>query len=283
MKLLITGALGQLGQDLIRTCKARGLDYLPTDFSELDIACLPDVRRVVGEYGPDFILNCAAYNLVDQAEKEPYAAMRVNGIGPRNLAIVAEEQDVGLMHFSTDYVFDGKQREPYTIMDRPQPINRYGQSKLLGEDLVRSLCNRHFVVRLSWLFGGNGDNFVRKVLRWAKAADTVKIVIDQVANPTYSLDAAAAAIDILESGAYGLYHLTNAESCSRFEWAYYIREYANLKVELEPVQSDVFPQTAARPVCSVLDNYPLEETIGHELPDWQDATRRYLRELGAFS
>ncbi|MBN1946445.1 MAG: dTDP-4-dehydrorhamnose reductase [Bradymonadales bacterium] len=279
--LLITGADGQLARALRSECQKRGTAATALDRSTLDIRHLALVRRCVADLKPDAIINCAAYNAVDRAESQFAEACLVNGIGPRNLAIAAQEQGVPLVHFSTDYVFDGAKDTPYTIADQPRPLNRYGHSKRLGEQLVCFLTTRFYLVRLSWVFGHGKENLVTRVLRQAQQGQTLRYVTDQVSCPTYASDLAPAVLDLLETGAYGLYHVTSGTFCSRLEWVRTIVAMAGLPVPVEAVDSSAFPDAAPRPRFSAMDPFPLKETIGREIPDWIDATRRFLKEIGA--
>ena len=281
MKWMITGAKGQLGQDLQKECRKRGGEVLASDISELDITDLPRVREAVRASRAQAIVNCSAYNAVDQAETDVERALLVNGIGPRNLAIAAEEQGIPLMHFSTDYVFDGAQETPYTIADPPRPISQYGSSKLLGEQEVRALCRRHFVVRLSWVFGAGNTNFAAKVLEWARGKPELKVVTDQVSCPCYTADLAPAILDLFDRGAYGLLHLTNQGFCSRFEWAEHMMSLLRWPVRVLPSDGREFPTKARRPAFSAMNSAPIENILGRDLPHWKDAVERYLVEVGA--
>jgi len=315
MKILITGANGQLGQDLQKECDRRKIEYIATDFiarstsrvasrisdsydelratsheqnpnlpicqsanllTHLDITDIKSIRELVSSARPDAIINCAAYNAVDKAEEDWKNAFLVNAIGPKNLAITASESEIPLMHFSTDYVFDGKKGSPYFVWDRPTPLSNYGQSKLYGERLVSLFTNRCFVVRLSWVFGAGNTNFVKKILEWSKEKDELKVVDDQISSPSYTVDLSRAIIDLLETGNYGIYHMTNSSHCSRYEWAKYILELTGWKGKIIPVKSTEFKTEAQRPELSALDSFPLKETIGYELPDWKDATERFI-------
>jgi dTDP-4-dehydrorhamnose reductase len=276
----ITGGRGQLGLDLQKLCDRESVPCVATDLPGLDISDLAAVRAAVRAAAPSILVNCAAYNAVDQAEKEPRAAIRGNAIGPRNLAIVAEELGIPLVHFGTDYVFDGRTEVPYTIADAPAPINAYGASKLLGETFVRTLCRRHYVVRLSWVFGAGNTNFPKKILEWSRGRDSLKVVTDQVSCPAYTVDVAECVRSLVDTGAYGLYHLANGGYCSRLEWARFIVQQAGLPVEIVPATEADFPTPARRPRFTALDPYPLAETIGREPPAWQDATSRFLAEIG---
>jgi dTDP-4-dehydrorhamnose reductase len=282
-KIMITGCQGQLGLALTEECLHRGTRPITLSRKELDITRLDSVRECIRFHKPAAVLNCAAFNEVDRAEDDEYSAILINGIGPRNLAISAQENNAVIMHFSSDFVFDGTKRQPYSIDDLPNPISRYGYTKLMGEGEVRSLANRHFVVRLSWVFGpGSGKtNFVSKVFALAKANAKIKMVSDQLSIPSFTGDLAPALIDLLNSRAYGLYHLASTGHCSRYEWTKAIVEACRLDVDVEPIPSASFSSLAKRPTFSALDSFPMEAIIGRKLPEWKDATMRYLKEIGA--
>jgi len=280
MKLLITGSNGQLGQDLQKACRARRIDFCAGDVGEFDITDLELMRGVIRREKPTAVVNCAAYNAVDRAEEEFEAARRVNALGPENLAIAAEEAGVPLMHFSTDFVFDGEKGSPYTVDDRPNPISRYGESKLQGEQAVASHSTRHFIIRLSWVFGIAGINFPKKVLEWAQNRSAIKVVADQVSCPSYTVDLAGPILDLLRLGAFGTYHLTNQGHCSRYEWARFVIGRVRPEVAVEPAGSDEFETAARRPAFSALDPAPLDGVLGRLPPDWQNATERFLKEMG---
>jgi len=281
VKLMITGAEGQLGNDLTKVCRQREIECSASDLPQLDITDLEAVRGYTAAERPDAIVNCAAYNAVDRAEEEFELARRVNGEGPANLAQAAAERDIPVMHFSTDYVFDGSKTEPYTVDDEPGPLSRYAESKLLGEQLVREANPRHFVVRLSWVFGAANVNFVNKVLEWSENRRVVKVVDDQISRPAYSVDLAPIVLDMLATGAWGLYHLANTGICSRFEWARHIVACAGRDVEIEPAKTADFNVAAERPVYSAMDLSATIGLLGREPPDWRDATSRFLEEIGA--
>jgi dTDP-4-dehydrorhamnose reductase len=280
MKILLTGAQGQLGLDFQKLFQKSGIPFLATDINELDIANLTAVRDIIKSYSPTTVINCAAYNAVDKAEEEFHLACMVNAIGPRNLAIATEEHGIPLVHFSTDYVFDGDQRVPYTIADMPNPINRYGQSKYLGERLVQSFSRRFYLVRLSWVFGIGNENFPKKILEWSKTKHQLKVVTDQVSCPAYTVDIASITMLLLRSGAYGLYHLTNQGFCSRFDWARFILKKSKSPIEVVPATENDFPTPAKRPKFSAIDSFPIKETLGILPSTWKDATERFLKELG---
>mgnify|MGYP001193217014 CR=1 FL=1 len=278
--VLITGAGGQLGQDMVNTCKIRGIFAIAAKSKALDITSFTEVIAFLKKHpGIKAIINCAAYNAVDEAEQQWRKAFLVNGTGVRNLALAANSLDVPLVHFSTDYVFDGKATRPYTIVDTPNPINRYGKSKLLGEQYVRDLAHRYFLIRTSWVFRRGNSNFVKKVIEWSREKDELSVVTDQVASPTYTVDLAVATIDLLDTELFGLYHITNSGSCSRYALAEYILEKMKWKGKLTPAKSKDFNSPADRPLYSVLDPFGTPESINYNLPTWQDATDRFLREI----
>ena len=283
MKILITGANGQLGQDIRKVCEQNSIGYIATGSKELDISRESEVRQFVKNNPVDVIINCAAYNAVDLAETEWKNAYLVNGLGVRNLATAANSVDALLIHFSTDYVFDGVSRIPYTIADPPGPISRYGMSKLLGETMTRDIADKFILIRTSWVFGKGNENFPKKILSWSKNKTELKVVDDQVASPTYTADLAKATLDLLDKNARGIYHITNSGYCSRYEWAEFILAKVGWKGNLVRGSSGEFRSAARRPVFSVLDNFGTPEILGYSLPDWKDATERFLKEPGVVS
>ena len=280
MKVLITGAYGQLGQDITNLCRKNGHDVTACDSKELDITRYDAVIDKIQKIEPEIIINCAAYNAVDLAETEWEKAFLVNGIGVKNLSLAANIVNAALVHYSTDYVFNGKTSRPYTIADHPDPISRYGESKLFGEQEVMRHAKKYYLIRVSWVFGAGNTNFVKKVLEWGDQRDTITIVDDQIASPTYTRDLAQASLDLIKTTQYGLYHITNAGHCSRFDWAAYILQQSGWAGELVPGKSHEFKTPATRPLYSALDNFGTRETIGYDLPSWQDATKRFLHEIG---
>jgi dTDP-4-dehydrorhamnose reductase len=277
MKYLVTGARGQLASEIIRLLEKRSSDCKAFDEFALDITSPSSVRSAMEGYGPDVVINCAAYNAVDDAEKDWRKAFMINGVGVRNLAVECARTNAVLVHFGTDFVFDGTKRTPYTIVDTPNPLSKYGESKLLGEIYVRDLADKFFLIRLSWVFGDGEFSFPTKVLQWASKNKKLRIVDDQVASPAYAGHLAGAIFSLIETGAFGFYHMTNTGYCSRYEWAKFILEKTGWHGEVEPAKSAEFATAAKRPAFSVLENFPLEETIGFTLPSWQEATEEFLR------
>ena len=276
LKVLITGARGMLGQAMVAEFTRRGDEVKPAGHSDLDITDLKAVKDALAALRPDLVVNCAAYTNVDRAESEPQLAMAVNALGPRNLALACAETGAALLHISTDYVFDGQKPGSYTIWDAPAPLNAYGVSKLWGENYVRALMTRYYLIRTSWLFGPGGKNFVTTMLDLAGRVTPLRVVDDQHGCPTYTADLARACADLVRTGAFGSYHITNQEPTTWYRFAAEIFRNAGRNVDLKPIPTKDFPRPAARPANSVLDPYPLQETLGYLLPPWQDALRRYL-------
>lgn len=279
MKILVTGANGQLGRDITLQYQDRGYEVYSFGSSELDITKYQDVSSSVNKINPDLIINCAAYNEVDRAERDWKQAFQVNGLGPKYLSLVASKINAAIVHYSTDFVFDGRQNRPYTIADAPDPINRYGVSKLLGEQMVGRHASEYYIIRTSWVFGAGNTNFVKKVIGWSEERDTITIVDDQISSPTYTRDLARATHDLTTTGESGLFHITNAGCCSRYEWAYEILKKTGWKGTLLPGKTGNFPTPAKRPAYSALDNFGTIEATGYELPSWLDGTSRFLREI----
>jgi dTDP-4-dehydrorhamnose reductase len=278
MKFLITGKDGQASLAFADLLEERKEKYVAFGSKELDITDLKAVREAVLTHKPEAVFNGAAYNDVDKAETDWEQAFLVNGIGPRNLAIVCEEAGIPLVTFSTDYVFDGTKGSPYTVADVPNPINVYGKSKLLGEHYVQSLCTKYILARVSWVFGVKGKAescFPKKVLKWAETKTELRVVDDQVSSPTYAPDLAEAVYALLQERAWGLCHITNAGYCSRYEWAKTILHLAKWEGTILPAKSSEFPTLAKRPLFSLLGKHFPSKM--YELPHWEDATGRFLQ------
>jgi len=270
-KVLVSGSGGQLGLELAELLPQRGHEVVALPRVELDIADFRAVRLALEEHSPDVVVNAAAYTNVDGCETETELAYKVNALGPRNLAQLCEQRGCALLHVSTNYVFDGESRRPYEPFDTPNPISVYGRTKLAGEKYVRQLTNRWYVVRSAGVYG-RGHNFVRTMLRLGVKRDVLKVKDDEFISPTYALDLAQEIIGLIEDGHYGLYHLTNAGSCSWHEFAEEIFALAGLEVEVVPVPGSEYPLPAARPANGVLS------TLGSpELRYWRDALKDYLK------
>lgn len=279
MKILLVGALGQLGRDL-QTVLA-GEEITPVDKEEVDVRDAGQVDALVGQLRPDLVLNCSAFHRVDECEDAPEAAFAVNVFGLRNLALAARRINAAVVHFSTDYVFDGPQRRPHVETDLPCPRSLYGVSKLAGEFMLQSLWPRHFLIRTCGLYGyagsrEKGTNFVEAMIALAKQGKPVRVVNDQVCTPTSTKDLACAVRRLIGTEAYGLYHLTNGGGCTWFEFARAIFELSGLDPELQPVSSDEFRAKAKRPDYSVLDNKRFRELGFEDLRHWKEALAEYI-------
>ncbi len=271
MKILVTGAAGQLGLELAEILPERGHEVAALARKELDIADAGSVERAVEEHSPDLLVNAAAYTNVDGCETDLETAYAVNAEGPRNLAQSCERWGIELLHVGTNYVFDGRGGRPYEPFDPPNPISAYGRTKLAGEEHVMRLTNRWYLVRSAGVYG-RGHNFVRTMLRVAKERDTLKVKEDEFISPTYARDLAEGIAEIIETGCYGLYHVTNSGSCSWYEFAREIFDLAGVGVEVVPVPGSEYPLPAARPANGVLS--PLG---GPKLRHWREALAEYLK------
>ncbi len=278
MKALVTGSGGMLAKDLIPCLQNRGYEVIAPPEDKLDITKLKAVRTAVDNYSPGLIINCAAYTNVDEAEKQEHQALIVNGLGVQNLCISCQEHDIPLVHFSTDYVFDGSKAGPYTIYDRTNPINAYGRSKLLGEKYMLWLLRKFYLIRTSWLFGLQGKNFIETMLGLGQSQKQVSVVTDQRGCPTWTRHLAEATVALIETGRYGIYHVTNSEPTTWFEFTKEIFRLAGINTEVLPITSEQFPRPARRPLNSVLDPFPLKEVLGREMPSWKSALKEYLSE-----
>jgi dTDP-4-dehydrorhamnose reductase len=279
MRVVVTGAAGMLGRDMVAEFQRRGHDVIALDRTRLDITDLRVVREAIGSLKPDLVVNCAAYADVDRAESEPDLAMAVNGVGPRNLALACEAQGAALMHISTDYVFDGEKGSPYEIWDLPNPINVYGKTKLWGENYVRSLMHRYYLVRTSWLFGAGGRNFISTILEKMRSRQAIRVVTDQVGCPTYTRDLAAVCADLSGTGCYGIYHVTNQGSTTWEGLAVFVLRACGSHLTVDPITSDELSRPARRPRDSRLDLAPLAATVGRVPRDWREAVAEYVRQL----
>ncbi len=278
MKIAIVGAKGQLGMDFCRVLSAETV--VPLTHGDVDVSNFAQVNQVLDSASPDVVISTAAFHKVEECEKQPETSLAVNATGPRNLALACRRINAVLVHFSTDYVFDGRQQQPYTESDLPHPLNVYGVSKLAGEGMVSLTWSRHFVVRTCGLYGvagsrGKGGNFAETMLRKAAEEGPIRVVNDQVLTPTFTGDLAEAVSRLIRSEAYGLYHVSAEGQCSWYEFARKILELENLKAELKPVNTTEFPSPVQRPAYSVLSKQKLNR-LGITMPRWEDGLRRYF-------
>lgn len=279
MKILVTGAAGQLGYDVCRELVGRGIEHKGIDRADLDICDKAAVSEYVTAYAPDAVIHCAAYTAVDKAEEESGLCFAVNAGGTQNLAEVCKQLDCKLLYISTDYVFDGQGEQFYEVTDNFNPLGVYGASKLAGELAVKSILDKHFIVRISWVFGKNGANFVRTMLRLAETHNDIGVVCDQVGSPTYTADLAVLLCDMIQTDKYGIYHGTNEGVCSWAEFAEEIFQQAGRKVKVRHLTTAEYPTKAARPANSRLSKNCLDMAGFKRLPDWRNALKGYLEEI----
>lgn len=274
MRVALTGSDGMLGCDLQGVLN-EDADLVNFTLKDFDITDLDAAVSKIREAGPDYLIHSAAFTDVDGCESDPEKAILINGIGTRNIVMACEKIKCPVVYISTDYVFDGTKGSPYSEWDSPNPINTYGASKLLGEHFVMALTNRFYIVRTSWLYGRNGNNFVDTISRLLSEKDEIEVVNDQVGSPTLTVDLAAKLKELIGRG-YGIYHITNSSHCSWYEFAVEIAKLRSGKAKINPTTTDCFKRPARRPLYSVLGNTVLRIDGGGELRHWKDALKDYL-------
>lgn len=287
MKIAVIGANGQLGCDVCTAFSSSGHQVVPLNHDIVDVADYASISPPLEQAKPHVIVNTAAMHNVDACEVDPMKSFKVNGIGARNLARIANELDSTLFYLSTDYVFDGSKMAPYVETDYPMPLNVYGNSKLAGESFVRSIAKKYFVVRVSGLYGANpcrakgGNNFVKLMLKLCKERDEIRVVDDEVLTPTFTGDVARQIVAMVDMETYGLYHATAQGSCSWYRFAAKIFELSGTQIKLSVAGPNEFPMKVPRPKYSVLENAALKAQGMDLMPDWQDGLKKYLAVLGA--
>lgn len=281
MKILVTGYKGQLGYDVVNEATSRGIEAIGVDIDEMDITNQEQVNTVIKSGNYDAVVHCAAWTAVDKAEEPELfeTVKKVNATGTKYIADVCEELDIPMMYFSTDYVFDGEGTTPWNEYDERHPLNVYGLTKAQGEEFVEKL-KKHFIIRIAWVFGKNGNNFIKTMLRLGKERGAVSVVNDQVGNPTYTYDLAKLVVDMIQTDKYGKYHATNSgDFISWYDFACEIFKQAGMDVKVTPVDSNQFPAKAKRPKNSRMNQTELDKNGFNRLPSWQDALGRYLNEI----
>lgn len=276
--ILLTGANGQLGQDFQKLFTGLNLDYIATDYVELDITNIENIRSFLINKSISHIINCAAYNDVDKAEIEDDKVFLLNRDSPKNLAIVAKEIGAVYVTYSTDFVFDGTKGSSYTEEDVPNPVSVYADSKFQGEKAVLSSYDKSFVIRTSWVFGMGNNNFNKQVIGWSETRDSLNIVDDQTSSATYSWDLAEYSWELIITNKFGLYHLSNAGVCSKFDQAKYVLNSIGWKGILGTAKTADFKLPAKRSKYTKLDSSKLESVIGKNIPSWQSGIDRFLKE-----
>lgn len=279
MKVLVTGYTGQLGFDVVRELKARNIECIGTTRNEFSLIDIEKMQAFVKEYKPDVVIHCAAYTAVDKAEDNKDLCMLVNYSSTKELAKICKEIDAKMIYISTDYVFAGSGEGFYEINNDKEPQNVYGKSKLKGELAIQKILDKYFIIRTSWLFGINGNNFIKYVLSEQKKGNKLRIVNDQIGSPTYTVDLAKLLCDMALSDKYGIYHATNEGICSWYDFACEIFKQADIKINVKPVSSTAFPTKAIRPHNSRMSKKCLDEAGFNRLPTWQNALTKYLKEI----
>ena len=277
MKIVLTGANGQLGLAFQEEFIRKGTPFFPTDLSVCNISKREQVEQVLDLQKPTVLINCAAYNLVDQAEGDRAAAFEVNAKAVKTLASVCESRGIKLVHYSTDYVFDGKKGSSYFEEDIPNPLNVYGQSKYEGELAAREDIADHLVFRTSWVYGEGKQNFLYKLTEWTKKSNVIKVSVDEVSVPTYVEDIVWVTLKALEKKITGLYHLTSSGYASRYEWAKAYLKAAGIAAQVVPVSMSTFSLKAARPHFSAMSNQKISSELNIQIPSWQEGVEQYVR------
>jgi len=282
-KVVVTGCNGQLGRALkIELGKDDRFEYIGTDVDQVDITKSDELIAYIRDINPYAVVNCAAYTNVDGCEKNEDLAMKINAIGPRNLAVAAREVGAKLVHISTDYVFPGNGTSPYKEFDATSPKSAYGRTKLAGENFVKDFSDKYFMIRTAWLYG-DGKNFVKTMLALSEKHDTIGVVDDQLGNPTSASELARAIHELLPTNEYGLYHGTCEGICSWADFTEEIFKLAGRKTAVEHISSEEykrrFPDSASRPAYSALDNYMFRLNTEIRFKDWHDAIRDYIEEM----
>lgn len=276
MKILVTGINGQLGYDVVNELTKRGIEVIGVGRHDMDITDAEGVNKVIRASAPDAVIHCAAYTAVDAAEENEDLCRRVNAEGPRNIAVVCKELDIKMLQISTDYVFSGQGENIWKPEDRCEPVSVYGRTKYEGELAVQNVLDKYFIVRIAWLYGMNGNNFVKTMLNLSKTRDSIRVVNDQFGSPTFTYDLAKLLADMIVTEKYGVYHATNEGICSWYDFACAIFKEAGIPMEVRPVSSEEYGAKATRPANSRMSKEKLTENGFERLPEWQDALKRYI-------
>lgn len=287
VRIALIGVDGQLGTDINSYFKKQGLEIVGlVGLKDIDVCDCEASRDVLKKIGPEIVINTAAFHEVDRCEDDALPAFKVNVVGVKNLALACSEMNIPLMHFSTDYVFDGEKSTPYTEDDCARPLSIYGISKLAGEQVLRYILDKYYIVRLSGLYGHSGSvgkgstNFVELVIKMAMSKKEMKVVNDQVLTPTSTADTAEKLFELIQTGKYGIYHMTNTGSCSWYEFACEISRLMKLDMRIIPITTEQFGAKAKRPHYSVLDNLNLRKIGLADMRNWKEALGDYIKRRG---
>ena len=276
MKVLVTGVNGQLGYDVVKELEQRGHKAIGVDRKIMDLTSTEQIKECVETVKPEAIIHCAAYTAVDKAEDEEELCRRVNATATKDIAECAKKLDIPMIYISTDYVFDGTKDGGYKEEDTPNPINVYGQTKYEGELYVQELLEKYYIVRISWVFGENGNNFIDTMLRLAKEMDSLNVINDQVGSPTYTKDLSRLLVDMVETDKYGIYHATNEEYCTWYEFAKEIFKISKIDIEVNPINTSQYSTKAARPLNSKLNKDKLTNNGFNKLTTWKESLKEYI-------
>ena len=276
MKILVTGANGQLGYDVVKELQKQNIECYGASRQDFDIVDFEATEKFITNYMPDAVIHCAAYTAVDKAEDEQGLCYLVNASATENIAEICRKINAPMLYISTDYVFDGIKEGFYEVDDKPNPINVYGKTKLLGEQAVQRILNKYFIVRISWVFGEHGNNFVKTMLRLGKERKEINVVSDQYGSPTYTADLAPLLIEMIQTDRYGIYHVTNEGVCSWAEFAEEIFKIAGMDVKVNHITNTEYTTIAKRPLNSKLSKENIKAENFSVLPKWQEAIKKYL-------
>ncbi len=279
MRILVTGVNGQLGHDVVEELEKLSVECLGCDKDDFDITDKNNTLTFIEKYNPDGVIHCAAYTAVDKAEDDAEVCRKVNVDGSENIAFACKKTGAKMIYVSTDYVFGGDGSNPYEVTDEKNPQNVYGKTKLEGEEKVLSLCSESFVVRTSWVYGINGNNFVKTMRRLAETRDELSVVADQIGSPTYTRDLAVLLCQMIQSEKYGVYHATNEGFMSWADFAEKIMEKSKLNTKIKHISTAEYPVRAKRPLNSRLSKKSLTDNGFSLLPSQDDALERYIEEL----
>jgi len=279
MKVLVTGVSGQLGYDVIKELTKRKIDCVGADLQEFDITDYDAAYSFITAHKPEAVIHCSAYTAVDKAEDEPELCHRVNALGTENIAKICKEINAKMVYISTDYVFPGTGEDFYEVDSPTGPQNIYGKTKLEGEISVKNLLDKYFIVRISWVFGINGNNFIKTMLKLGKERSEINVVDDQIGSPTYTADLAQFLCDVIATEKYGVYHITNEGVCSWAEFAEEIFKQAGMSVKVNKVPSNAYKTKAKRPLNSRLSKNSVKDNNFKKLREWKVAVREYICEV----
>lgn len=279
MKVLVTGGNGQLAYDVKKDLAARGIAFISVDREDADITNEQEIKACIEEHHPDAVLHCAAYTAVDKAEDDAELAYQINVLGTRYIAQACKAINAKMIYISTDYIFNGQGEQEFEIDDPAGPLSVYGKTKYEGECEVREILEHYFIVRISWVFGVGGANFVKTMLRLGRERPSITVVDDQYGSPTYTEDVAHFLGDLIQTDKYGTYHATNEGVCSWYEFTQEIFKIAGIACEVKPISSKDYPAKAVRPTNSRLSKRTLDEQGFTRLPKWQNALQRMIQEI----